>query len=124
MPDHELRVRLAWLAGQGSRHFGGRRRRSTGRVVNVFLITLIIANGLAFAAETVGSVYERWGPEREAFNIFSVIVFTVEYLLRLWSSVEIPLYHRMPHWRARLNFALRPMMIIDLLAIPALLSLP
>ena len=88
-----------------------------GRVVNVFLIVLIIANGLAFVAETVSSVYERWGPELEAFNIFSVIVFTVEYVLRLWSSVEIPLYHRMPHWHARLNFALRPMMIIDLLAI-------
>ena len=66
-----------------------------GRVVNVFLIVLIIANGLAFVAETVSSVYERWGPELEAFNIFSVIVFTVEYVLRLWSSVEIPLYH--PH---------------------------
>ena len=88
-----------------------------GRVVNVFLIVLIIANGLAFVAETVSSVYERWGPELEAFNIFSVIVFTVEYVLRLWSSVEIPLYRRMPHWHARLNFALRPMMIIDLLAI-------
>ena len=31
-----------------------------GRVVNVFLIVLIIANGLAFVAETVSSVYERW----------------------------------------------------------------
>jgi len=88
-----------------------------GRVVNAFLIILIIANGLAFAAETVNSVYERWGPELEAFNIFSVIVFTIEYVLRLWSSVEIPLLHRLPRWRARLYFALRPMMIIDLLAI-------
>ena len=88
-----------------------------GRIVNVFLIVLIVANGLAFAAETVDSVYERWGPELEAFNTFSVMVFTVEYVLRLWSSVEIPLYRRLPHWRARLNFALRPMMIIDLLAI-------
>ena len=77
-----------------------------GRVVNVFLIVLIIANGLAFAAETVSSVYERWGPELEAFNIFSVLAFTVEYVLRLWSSIEIPLYRRMPYWRARLNFAL------------------
>ena len=33
----------------------------TGRSVNVFLIVLIIANGLAFAAETVSSVYERNG---------------------------------------------------------------
>jgi voltage-gated potassium channel len=88
-----------------------------GRVVNIFLVILIIANGLAFAAETVDSIYARWGPEFEAFNAFSVIVFTVEYLLRLWSSVEIPLLQRLPPWRARLKFATRPMMIIDLLAI-------
>jgi voltage-gated potassium channel len=87
-----------------------------GRVVNVFLIVLIIANGLAFAAETVNSLYARYGRWFEAFNAFSVMVFTVEYALRLWSSVEIPLLRRLPHWKARLRFALRPMMIIDLLA--------
>ena len=87
-----------------------------GRVVNIFLVVLIIANGVAFAAETVDSVYARFGPELEAFNTFSVTVFTVEYVLRIWSSVEVPLLHRMPHWRARLRFALRPMMIIDLLS--------
>ncbi len=87
-----------------------------GRVFNVFLVTLILANGVAFAAETVPSLYARYGPEFEAFNTFSVMVFTIEYVLRLWSSVEIPLLRRLPHWRARLRFALRPMMIIDLLA--------
>ncbi len=87
-----------------------------GRVVNVFLITLIIANGVAFAAETVPSLYARYGPEFEAFNTFSVMMFTVEYVLRVWSSVEIPLLHSLPHWRARLKFMARPMMIIDLLA--------
>ena len=88
-----------------------------GRLVNIFLVVLIVANGIAFAAETVDSVYERWGPELEAFNAFSVIVFTVEYVLRLWSSVEIPLFNRLPRWRARLRYALTPMMLIDLMAI-------
>lgn len=88
-----------------------------GRIVNGFLVALIIANGIAFTAETVDSVYARWGPQLDAFNTFSVMVFTVEYVLRLWSSVEIPLLHHLPHWRARLKFAMRPMMIIDLLAI-------
>lgn len=88
-----------------------------GRVVNGFLVTLIIANGIAFTAETVDSVYVRYGPELDAFNTFSVIVFTIEYVLRLWSSIEIPLLHHLPPWRARLKFAMRPMMIIDLLAI-------
>jgi voltage-gated potassium channel len=87
-----------------------------GRVVNAFLVVLIVANGLAFAAETVNALYARYGRWFEAFNTFSVLVFTVEYALRLWSSVEIPLLRRLPHWKARLRFALRPMMIIDLLA--------
>ncbi|HEV3242423.1 MAG TPA: ion transporter [Methyloceanibacter sp.] len=88
-----------------------------GRVVNAFLVILIIANGIAFAAETVDSIYARWGPELDAFNTFSVIIFTVEYVLRLWSAVDIPLLHRLPPWWARLKFAMRPMMIIDLFAI-------
>jgi len=50
---------------------------------------LIVANGLAFAAETVESVAARYGAALDAFNTFSVIVFSVEYVLRLWSSVEI-----------------------------------
>jgi len=87
-----------------------------GRVVNAVLVVLIIANGIAFAADTDESIAARYGPALEAFNAFSVIVFTVEYVLRLWSCVEIPLLKRLPHWRARLKFALRPMMIIDLLA--------
>jgi voltage-gated potassium channel len=88
-----------------------------GRVINAFLVVLIIANGIAFTAETVDSVYVRWGRQLDAFNTFSVVVFSIEYVLRLWSSVEIPLLHRLPHWRARLKFAMRPMMIIDLFAI-------
>lgn len=94
----------------------GGEAQPMGRVVNVFLVILIVANGVAFAAETVNSVYARWGPELEAFNTFSVMVFTIEYVLRLWSAVDIPLLRRLPHWQARLKFALRPMMIIDLLA--------
>ncbi len=87
-----------------------------GRVVNVFIVVLIFLNAIAFAAETVDELYRRYALEFEIFNIFSVIVFTVEYVLRVWSSVEIPMLSRLPRWRARLRFASRPIMIIDLLA--------
>ena len=88
-----------------------------GRVINAFLITLIFANALAFAAETVDDVAVRYGTYLDAFNVFSVMVFSLEYVLRMWSAVEIPMLSRMPPWRARLRFALRPIMIIDLLAV-------
>ncbi len=54
--------------------------------------------------------------EFQVFNLFSVAVFTIEYVLRVWSAVDIPMLSRLPPWRARLRFALRPIMLIDLLA--------
>ena len=88
-----------------------------GRIVNAFIIVLIFLNAIAFAAETVDDLAARYGPLFHAFNIFSVIVFSVEYVLRLWSAVDIPMLSRLPPWRARLRFALRPIMLIDLFAV-------
>jgi voltage-gated potassium channel len=87
-----------------------------GRVINAFIILLIVLNAVAFAAETVPELETRYAAEFAAFNVFSVIVFTIEYVLRMWSAVEIPMLSRLPHWRARLRFAARPIMIVDLLA--------
>ena len=87
-----------------------------GRVVNAFIVTLIFLNAIAFAAETVNSLSAQYDAAFRAFNIFSVAVFTVEYALRIWSAVDIPMLSRMKPWRARLRFAVRPLMLIDLLA--------
>ena len=87
-----------------------------GRVVNGFIIILIFLNAIAFAADTVPELAGRYRWEFAAFNAFSVIVFTVEYALRIWSAVEIPMLSRLSRWQARLRYAMRPMMIIDLLA--------
>ncbi len=84
--------------------------------VTGFIVVLIVLNAIAFAAETVSSLAARYHDYFQAFNVFSVAVFTIEYALRVWSCVEIPMLSRMTPWRARLKFATRPMMIIDLLA--------
>jgi voltage-gated potassium channel len=88
-----------------------------GRFVNAFIVVLIVLNAIAFAAETVDGLDARYGFYFRVFNIFSVAVFSIEYLLRLWSAVEIPMLSRMSPWHARLRFALRPMMLIDLFAV-------
>jgi voltage-gated potassium channel len=85
-------------------------------VVTTFIVILIILNAIAFAAETVDDLALHYHVYFRALNVFSVIVFTIEYVLRIWSCVEIPMLSRMKPWRARLKFAARPMMIIDLLA--------
>lgn len=85
--------------------------------VDAFIITLIVANVFAFALETVEPFATDYARAFDRFNTFSVIVFTIEYVLRIWSAVDIPLFRNQPHWRARLKFASRPIMIIDLLAV-------
>lgn len=86
-----------------------------GRAVAFFIITLIFVNVTVAVIGTMKSVHEQYGLLFETFEIFSVIVFTLEYLARVWSCVSLPQYaHPI---RGRLKFILRPMAIIDLLAI-------
>ena len=85
--------------------------------VNAFIIMLIVVNAIAFAAETVPSIAAEYGAHLDHFNTISVAIFSIEYILRVWSAVDIPMLSRMPRWRARLRFMLRPIMIIDLLAV-------
>ena len=50
-------------------------------------------------------------------EICSLIVFTVEYGLRIWVSIEHTPYRHLTHRRARLKFVISPFGIIDLLAV-------
>src|SRR5262245_35045575 len=112
------RVDLAALAARGPRHSRNRRRRaSRGACRQRLHCHPHFPQCHRLAAETVDHIAARYGAFLDAFNVFSVMVFSIEYLLRLWNSVEIPMLSRMPHWRARLRFAARPIMIIDLLAV-------
>ena len=88
------------------------------------IILLIVLNVIAFTLETVPEIQSQYGDLLFAFEAFSVAIFTVEYAFRLWSAVEVPFLQRCTPLEARLRFARRPFMIIDLLAIlPFYLSL-
>jgi len=85
------------------------------RAFNVGLLVLIVLNVLAVIFETVQAFYVQYRLELEAFEFFSVSVFTVEYLSRLWSCTFEPEY-RHPVW-GRLRFALSFMALVDLVSI-------
>lgn len=91
------------------------------RVVDIAILVLIGLNVLVIALETMPELVSDHRPGDEAFfvgfEIFSVIVFTLEYVGRLWVAVEDPAYAGLRPWRARLKAAAKPMLIIDLLAI-------
>lgn len=92
------------------------------RVINGIILLVILINVGALVVETLPGWTDRYGRIFFWVEWGSVIVFSVEYVLRLWSVVERKGYER--PWSGRLRFALRPMMLIDLLAVlPAYLPL-
>lgn len=86
-------------------------------IFDYFIILLIVANVIAFSLETVESIARVYGQALELFNLVSVIIFTLEYMARLWVCVELPFLRHFSPWRARMKFAMRPLLVVDLLAI-------
>ena len=94
------------------------------RQVNPILICLIIANVIAVILESDDNIGREYSIEFALFEILSVSIFTIEYLLRVWSSVEFHHYKHYSSLRARLCYIISPVAIIDLLAIaPFFISL-
>ena len=88
------------------------------RLLDYLLIGLILLNFLAVILESVRSIRMEWAVEFRLFEVFSVAVFTVEYLARVWSIVDNKWRqaYRHPFW-GRVRFMASPMAIIDLLAV-------
>lgn len=86
-----------------------------GKAIDLFLIALIAVNVAAVVLETVESIHARFRTEFAVIEFVSVVIFTVEYAIRLWTCVENEEFAgaRSP----RLKYALSPMAIIDLIAI-------
>lgn len=89
-------------------------------VFNISLATLIILNVLAMMLETMAAFYSEWHIFFTAFELFSVALFVVEYLLRLWVADLNPKYQH--PLGGRIRYLLSPMALVDLVAIlPSLL---
>ncbi len=87
------------------------------KAVDVFLIALILASVVAVILESMPSVEARYGDALSLFEVITVAIFSVEYLLRLWSAVESDSAATMSPLQARLRYAVSFHAVIDLLAI-------
>ncbi len=88
---------------------------TASRVFDISILSLIFVNVVAVIVGSVPSVQKRWGAFLSIFETISVIVFSVEYVARLWSCTADPQFGGTI--RGRVRHALRAMSIIDLLAI-------
>ncbi len=93
----------------------GDSNRLSSRIVNAGLILLILLNAVSLILESMPAYKNEYGNFFNQFNYFSVLFFSVEYFLRMWSiTCEEKYEHPI---LGRIKFALTPLQIIDLLAI-------
>lgn len=93
-----------------------------GKLINGFIIALIVLNVVGVILETVPEIGKEFGPYFQILEIFSVAIFTLEYLTRFWISAENPKFG--PGLKGKLRYVFSPIALIDLIVIlPFYLSL-
>ena len=95
---------------------GGEKERSlVTKRITLFIMVLIILSVVAIILESYESLSKKYEWGFQAFEIFTVIIFSIEYLLRLWTA-DLKYPHKSKS-AARLKFIKSPMGVVDLIAI-------
>jgi voltage-gated potassium channel len=85
------------------------------RAFNIFMMSLITLSIGAVILETVKSVESQFVHFFRIFDQISLVLFSAEYLLRLWSATSNPRFAH-PVW-GRVRYIFTPLALIDLIAI-------
>lgn len=86
-----------------------------GKTIHIGILLLITANVSIGMVETVPSYRKAYASFFYWFEFISVVIFSIEYVLRIWSCTAVPKYEGF--FRGRWKQMTSPMSIVDLLAI-------
>ena len=101
----------------------GEENDSNSKKVDIFLLGLISLNILSVILETVDSLFNQYKVTFQYFEFFSVLVFTIEYMARLWSCVTEK-FNNETDLKRRIKYFFSFSAIIDLIAIlPSIIAL-
>lgn len=83
------------------------------RVCEYFIAGLVVLNVISIILESVPSLHEQFHAEFHAFDVFSVIVFSIEYVLRVWSYAQKHLPQGGRAWQGRKEYIFSASGIVD-----------
>ena len=82
MKSHPYRDRLLEILDKG------RADDTVSKICDYFLSILIILNLVSICLESIGSIDSAFGHLFYIFEIFSLVIFTTEYFLRIWVAAS------------------------------------
>ncbi len=105
-----------WYRRKFFQMLGGEGHRSRlVKALDYALMALICVNCVFSMLESVERLAMVHGKIFHDFDVVSVLIFSVEYWLRLWTIVEDPKYAD-PLW-GRLRYVVTPLALVDLFAV-------
>ncbi len=82
--------------------------------VEVFIALLVVANVIGITLEAGPEIHDQFAAEFHAFDVFSVAVFSIEFVLRVWSySEKYTLDNTGTAWQGRKEYLFSFYGIID-----------
>jgi voltage-gated potassium channel len=107
---HRLRRRVHLILDAGGTDF-------VSIFVHRALITLVVASVCSVVLSTVPDLNRDYQLIFLTVEFLAIGVFTIEYVMRVWSAPDYTPYADMHPWRARLAFMLTASALIDLISI-------
>ena len=92
-------------------HIEGNYQKS----IDKWIVILIVSNLFALVFEQIPAIFNAYEKWFHFFDIFSVVVFTIEYLLRFYLAPEDEEFKKRKY--ARGSYVVSPFALIDLIAI-------
>jgi voltage-gated potassium channel len=72
--------------------------------VEIFIALLVVANVIGIILESVPEIHEAFEHEFHLFDMFSVAVFSVEFVMRVWSYSEKYVHSGGTAWQGRKEY--------------------
>lgn len=89
---------------------------TASRSFDRFIVIMILLNTLSIVLESFNSLYTMYSTQFRVFEIFSVLIFTCEYILRIWTS-DLGYPSKKGKIGSVVKYMLSSMALIDMLAI-------
>ena len=83
------------------------------RFCEIFIASLVILNVVAIILESVPSIHEEWAQFFHFFDLFSVVVFSLEYVLRVWSYAQKFAHEGGSAWEGRKSYVFSFFGLVD-----------
>ena len=86
------------------------------RFCEIFIALLVVLNVVAIILESVPDIHAEWGHFFHFFDLFSVVIFSLEYVLRVWSYAQKFAHEGGSAWQGRKSYLFSFFGLIDFLS--------